>query len=58
MTKTEAKLAMERHAKVIAGSGGDRETGFIHEITGDIAIVGWDSGVRTTCPLSDLALKT
>lgn len=51
MTKTEATDAMKRHVKVTAGEGDERDTGYIHEVSDTMAVVGWDSGVRTKCPL-------
>lgn len=56
MTKTEAQTAMARHAKVEAGVGDDHDTGHILALVDDTAIVGWDSGVRTPCPISDLSM--
>jgi len=41
-------------ARVSAGEGYDRDTGFVHSIDGDVAIVGWDSGVETPCDVADL----
>lgn len=55
MTKNEAKVALESHTKVEAGKGEDHDTGYIHEIKDNMAIVGWDSGVRTPCPIADLS---
>lgn len=55
MTKQQAQKAMDDHAKVQAGKGEDHDTGYIHAINGDMADVGWDSGVRTPCPIADLA---
>jgi hypothetical protein len=54
MTKTEAQAAMERHTRIEAGDGNDRDWGYIHSIGGDTAIVGWESGVRTPCAIADI----
>lgn len=42
--------------RVEAGEGEDRDTGRIESIDGDMALVAWDSGVKTPCPLADLRL--
>lgn len=42
--------------RVACGTGADRDTGIVHEIRGDVAIVGWDGGVTTPCDLADLEL--
>lgn len=55
MTKQQAQAAMESHTKVEAGEGEDHDTGYILAINGDMADVGWDSGVRTPCAIADLA---
>lgn len=44
--------------RVEAGDDRDRDTGVVHSVDGDTATVGWDSGVRTTCPLAELRLTT
>lgn len=36
------------------GGGEDDEGGVLHAIDGDVATVGWDSGVRTTIPVARL----
>ena len=54
MTKPQAKAAIDARAKVTAGTGEDRDTGRIVELRGSMAIVAWDSGVRTPCPIIDL----
>ncbi len=41
---------------VTAGDDDDRDTGIVHAIDGDIATVGWDSGVTTPCEVSRLEL--
>jgi len=38
---------------VVAGYGDDLDIGRIVELVGDTATVAWDTGVRTTCDLSD-----
>lgn len=38
--------------RVEAGKGEDHDTGRVVEIGGDMAVVSWDSGVRTPAPLS------
>lgn len=50
-------MTLQIGQEVEAGLPGteDYDTGKILEITGDIAEVGWQSGVRTTIPLSDLS---
>lgn len=32
----------------------DDDIGTVHEVDGDYAFVGWDSGVSTQCRLADL----
>jgi hypothetical protein len=55
MTNTEAQRALENHTKVEGGKGEDHDTGYILAINADnIALVGWDSGVRTPCHIADL----
>ena len=41
---------------VETGAGEDYDTGHVVEIDGDIAVVAWDSGVRTPCPITDLTI--
>jgi hypothetical protein len=41
-------------ARVEAGKGEDHDTGRVVEINGEMAVVAWDSGVRTPCPVTDL----
>jgi len=53
MTKQQATQAMENGTKVEAGKGEDYDTGVIHSIDGDMAVVGWQSGVNTPCPIAD-----
>lgn len=48
--------AYYNHIKVVAGTGADRDTGYIHMIEGDAAMVGWDSGVGTMVALADLSI--
>ncbi len=48
--------AYYNHVKVAAGTGEDRDTGYIHMIEGDAALVGWDSGVSTMTALADLTI--
>ena len=47
--------AMTRMAQVgswiVAGRGEDRDAGKIVSIDGDVAVVAWESGVRTPCTL-------
>lgn len=54
MTIREAIDAMQTQCRVQAGQGEDHDIGRIHKIDGDMAIVGWNSGVVTPCPISDL----
>ncbi len=54
MTRNAAITAMENATKVQAGQGEDHDIGIIHSIDGDMAIVGWQSGVNTPCPIADL----
>jgi len=54
MTKQQAEQAMTSHSKVEAGEGADRDTGYIHSIDGDMAMIGWDTGVSTPCAIADL----
>lgn len=54
MTRKQATDAMKNRTKVEAGKGGDHDTGVINRIIGNTADVGWNSGVRTPCPISDL----
>ena len=54
MTNQQAQQAMDSHTKVEGGEGADRDTGYIHAINGEMATVGWDSGVTTPCPIADL----
>lgn len=56
MTKIEAQAALENHTKVQGGEGADHDTGYIHSIDGEMAVVGWDSGVKTPCPIADLSV--
>ena len=41
-------------ARVEAGEGEDHDTGRVVSVDGDMAIVAWDSGVKTPCPVEDL----
>jgi hypothetical protein len=50
MKTNEIKLEM----RVEAGYGDDHDTGTVDEIRGETAIVRWDSGVVTPCPIEDL----
>jgi len=54
MTKNEARFAMQSWTTVEAGIGEDHDTGRIISIDGNMATIAWNSGVRTTCPISDL----
>lgn len=56
MTKIEAQAAMEGHVKVEGGDGEDYDAGYIFSIDGDMAEVGWDSGVSTPCAIADLSV--
>jgi hypothetical protein len=56
MTRDQAQQAMDSHTKVEAGEGEEHDTGYIHKLDGDEATVGWDSGVRTMCPIADLSV--
>lgn len=43
--------------RIVAGEGADRDTGTIDSISGDLAMVRWDSHVTTPLPLdSDLTV--
>jgi hypothetical protein len=55
MTQQQAQDAMDRRLKVEAGEGDDHDAGYIISIDGAMATVAWDSGVRTPCPIADLA---
>lgn len=60
MDITEALDAWENGTKVEAGVGEDHDTGRIISIANDgtkwsVAMVAWDSGVRTPCPICDLS---
>ena len=44
-------------SRVEAGQGEDHDTGRIIEIDGEMALVAWDSGVKTRHPLADLTLE-
>jgi len=37
--------------RIASGNGKDRDTGTVDSISGDTAVVRWDSGVTTTLPL-------
>lgn len=54
MTNIEAHEALEAHTKIEAGKGEDHDTGHILAINGDMATVGWDSGIRTLCQIVEL----
>ena len=57
MTLNQAIDAMRMRIRVGAGEGEDYDEGRIEAITGHntlCAMVSWDSGVRTPCPLDDL----
>ena len=54
MTKQEAQKAIENSTKVEAGEGDDHDVGVILSVDGNMAIVGWQSGVSTPCPIDDL----
>lgn len=41
-------------ARVEAGTGDDYDTGRVESIDGAMALVAWDSGIKTPAPLSDL----
>ena len=43
---------------VMADAGDDTDTGRVLAVTGDVAVVGWDSGVKTTCPVGGLRVIT
>lgn len=47
----EIKVGM----RVEVGEGEDHDTGRVVEINGAMAMVAWDSGVRTSCPVADLS---
>lgn len=52
LTREQAKQAMSDRAKVQGGAG----TGYIVELSGDSAIVAWDSGERSPTPIGELSL--
>jgi hypothetical protein len=56
MTKQQAIEAMETATKVEAGQGEDHDIGIIHSVDGEMAIVGWQSGINTPCPIADLKI--
>ncbi len=43
--------------RVTIEAGDDSDSGRVHEINGDIATVGWDSGVTTPCEIDRLELE-
>lgn len=45
-------------SRVAAGKDDDYDTGIVVEINGDTAIVAWDSGTQTPCPIADLVPTT
>lgn len=55
MTRNAAITAMENATKVQAGQGEDHDIGIIHSIDGEMAVVGWQSGVNTPCLITDLS---
>ncbi len=59
MTRIGAKLALENHTRVAGGEPGtqDYDEGYIVSIGegGLVAMVAWDSGVRTPTPIDDLS---
>lgn len=40
---------------IAAGTGEDRDSGYVHRIHGDQVTIGWDSGVSTTQSVTALA---
>jgi hypothetical protein len=50
MKTNEIKAEM----RVAAGQGEDRDTGTVDSIADGMAVVRWDSGVVTPCPVDDL----
>lgn len=56
MTAEQAKNAMRNRLKVEAGEGPDHDTGIIVSVdpAEGMAVVSWQSGVRTPCPIEDL----
>lgn len=56
MTLEEATEALLLHALVQAGEGEDHDIGRIRSIDGDMALVAWQSGVTSPCPVADLSL--
>jgi len=55
MAKIEATAALEAHTKVEAGQGDDHDAGYIISVDDGMAMVAWESGVRTPCPITDLS---
>lgn len=53
MTTTET-TTFQIGDRIQAGKGEDFDTGRIIGFDGDMAIVAWDSGVRTPCPIEDM----
>lgn len=45
---------IKEDARVEAGEGEDHDTGRVVSVDGDMAIVAWDSGVKTLCLVEDL----
>lgn len=57
MTTEQARNAMRDRLKVEAGEGPDHDTGIIVSVDDEgMAIVAWQSGVRTPCPIADLEI--
>ena len=56
MTLEKATEALLLHALVEAGEGEDHHIGRIRSIDGDMALVAWQSGVTSPCPVADLSL--
>lgn len=56
MTIEQATNAMNQHLKVEAGEGEDHDVGWIISVKPEegLAVVSWQTGVRTPCPIEDL----
>lgn len=50
-----AELTVGDRVVTVGLSDEDADTGIVHGISGDVADVGWDSGVRTPAPISVLS---
>lgn len=58
MTRTATTTDYTRlvNQRVSGGNGADYDTGRVEAIDGDMALVSWDSGVKTPTPAGDLTV--